>query len=468
MSKFHIDKDPVKPTDKPVNDVNRRLAGILQNTVNELKHISDALPELAVSNDTSTMEYLETINNARTTQFDDDMYSDLSDREDGDFHQGVEYNGKRLTIGRTSSRTTGEVSGERAAIRVTEALGLGSVIRIPLWKSGIWVTLKAPSDDRLSETERRISQNKVFLGRETYGNVFANSMVYTIREVINLILDQIYHVNVKVSNNRKLLSLIKLTDLHHLVQGFLCSIYPKGYPYGQACTGNPLECNHVEEGIVNLAHMVWTDRSRLTDKQLAFMSSPDKMHKVDDIKEYQEQHVYDARSTFEHGDVTIQFKEPSIEDFILVGDDWISSIMKSTDRIFDHDANDNSRTNYIYDQVRIRKLGKWSHWVGEIRIKDDDFDDESVTIITDRSSINEIVSRTLSSIVDIHDDFTKSVLDFITDSTTTVVGVPRYKCPSCDAEPKVHEKYKEIIPINPVTAFFILLDQKLSIIAKMK
>ena len=466
---FNVEKDPFTPHEDKKNDVRYRLAGLLQHTANELKKLSETIPELGISNDESIDNYIRTVQDGKALHFDDDLYNDLADREDVDFQQMIEHAGKRIGIGKAGSvkSSDGVLSGEKALIKATEALGLGTMVRIPLYRSGIWITLKAPSDDKLSEMERRISQNKVNLGRDTYGNIFSNSMVYTVKEVIDLILSQVYQVNVKVNTNRKLLSLIRVTDLHMLVQGFLCSIYPKGYDYSQACTSDVASCNHLEHGRINLTKMIWTDRSMMDDKQLDFMVNPSKHHTVAEVEEYQSSFSVAKRNYVQISDIKIFFREPSLEEFIDTGYEWIDSIVKSAERVFSTDTNQASRNNYIYEQAVVRQLGKWAHWVGEIEIlDDDDLSDGESLFIKDRNSINKTITNTLSSMTDERNKFTKAVLDFISDSTITVVGIPRYTCPSCGKEPTVHDKYKEIIPINPITVFFMLLDQKLSMIAE--
>ena len=61
----------------------------------------------------------------------------------------------------------GNVSGDSALLLLNKALSIGTIIKVPLWHSGFWITIKAPSTAMQIAVDRLLSSEKITLGRQT-------------------------------------------------------------------------------------------------------------------------------------------------------------------------------------------------------------------------------------------------------------------------------------------------------------
>lgn len=218
--------------------------------------------------------------------------SDSVIRANSAWRQRVAVDGENLSACRPKfgSTTSGIISGEKALMKATSLLGIGGVTQIPLWHTGIWVSIKAPNEGALLELERRISNEKISLGRYTSGMVFSNTSVYTVMYVVNFVLNHVYDASVKNLTQDNLKSIIKITDIPSLVWGMLCTIHTNGYKYNRPCTANPAECQHVVSGDLSLPKLFWVDNNSLTEKQKRHMSKRTEKFTEADLKDYEKEH----------------------------------------------------------------------------------------------------------------------------------------------------------------------------------
>lgn len=407
--------------------------------------------------------YLEAINHL----YKGKAFTGSVDREGGQWRQGVEHEGDFLTAGkpRFGSDTGGVISGEGAVIKVTNALGLGSVVQIPLWHTGIWITLKAPSEGKLLELERRMAQDKGQLGRYTAGMVFSNNSVYRIHHLINFILDHVLDASVPSLKPDALKNIIKVPDLQTLAWGMACAIYPNGYNYARACTTNPSVCQHVVEGKLNLSKMQWTDNDSLSAYQRKHMSRRQAKFTEEEVKKYQDEHVRGGHRLVSVGEnLKFRLKVPTLAQYEQSGFSWVDGITSMADGSLGVTLRGKERDDYLLDQARITALRQYAHWVHSIEIHEvDNVGNDRVDTIKDEESIDVILGN-LSNAEEIRTDFFNGVGNYIDDSAISVVAVPKYDCPSCGEPASVNtgnEFHPYLLPIDVVEVFFTLLDQRM-------
>lgn len=132
-NKYHIPLAATNYTPKEQSDIVKR-----PNYTEEDLDYNDLWQETVVNTD---MDAIVT----------DTMYDSLH-REESLWQQRIVNDGRTLAPGRPklSSTGTGErIGGIKVISKVQSLLGIGSPIKVPLWHSGIWVSLKAPEDIQL-------------------------------------------------------------------------------------------------------------------------------------------------------------------------------------------------------------------------------------------------------------------------------------------------------------------------------
>lgn len=457
---FTMDQDPQRSSDEPVSkeDVRTTHVNFHNATTEELTHLDEVVPNLQLGTGESGLtwgySYLEATEH---TLNGNALVNTLAD-ENAHWTQKVPFEGDKIGAGRPrfGSSQGGVISGERALIKTSAALGLGSMVQIPLWRSGIWVSIKAPSESSLLELERRIANEKIELGRATAGMLFSNTGIYTVSYLVNFALQHVYDSSVRDNSPENLKRVIKSPDIPVLLWGLACAIYPKGYPYARPCTTDPVECQHVVNGTLDLGKMFFTDSDALTDRQKRMMVRRNDKFTEEELKQYQDDHVKGNERRVELNDIlSMVIKVPSIKEYESSGFKWVDGIVGMLESSLGTSLKGDQRNSYIKEQAKLTALRQYSHWVKEVQVEDD--------IIEDTDTLEQFVG-TLSASEEISNGFLEAIGKYIDDSVTSVVAIPRYKCPSCGGDQKgdVWDHFHPyLLPVDVVRVFFTLLDQKL-------
>lgn len=380
------------------------------------------------------------------------------DRDESFWRQSVDHNGDEIAAGRPRFSSTGKLSGDAALFKVRAAAGLGTIVNVPLWHTGIWLKLKAPSEGTLLELERRIALEKIDLGRSTVGVAFSNASIYLNTYLIDMILNHVYDGTYKDLSPKALKRIIKVTDIPQLVWGMACAIWPNGYRLVQPCVSDPTKCRHLDEAHVNVSKLSWVDNRALSTAQRNHMSYRD--GSVDDAKllSYKDEHVAPQSKRIKiTDDMSIRLEVPTIEEYEIAGFRWIDGIVRMTDEAFGQSIRGEERNDYITQQGAMSNLRRYSHWIKSIDFSDDTSADdrESIDVALDGLTANDEIRRT---IID-------GVESFIRQTVINAIGIPRYDCPSCGGQPSdmdVPERLKEIIQLEVNEIFFTLQYMRVS------
>lgn len=383
-------------------------------------------------------------------------------RDGSYWDQVVEESGRRLSAARPQlGNTSGSLSGERAVHHVRGVLGLGSVIQIPLWHSGIWVSIKAPSDSELLVLDQRLAEAKVSLGNITSGLIFSNSSVHLTNDVVNFALDHVYDSTLADTQTATLRKVILAPDIPLLIWGLACAIYPNGYPMRRPCMADPNNCQHVHEALLHLPRLCWTDTKALTKTQRKHMVNRKAKHKVEHVRLYQNDGELDTTRIIKLTDkLAITAKIPSIDEYIDAGFEWIEGITEMIENEFGSTLRGEDRDRHIMAQGNVTLMRQYTHWVENILIYENGPDEEP------RVAEGEAVKQLLSSLSGenkIRDSFFEKIGKFINDITFSIIGIPRYNCPNCGKPQgdEESEKHPYVIPIDTVNVFFTLQRRRL-------
>lgn len=454
------------PIDKPYSgadakaifaDPNLHLT-FINGTLGDLKETGDNHPNIEVEGDAGTRRWVESLERGSANLLRNEPFQAALDQEGGDWQQTVDSAGQPMGISRPRFAESGTVlTGERAVMRMTAALGLGTIHQVPLWHTGIWVSFKAPSEASILELERRVGSAKVTLGRMTNGLVFSNTAVHLINDLLDFALQHVYDTNAKEMSPKYLESIVLVTDIPLILWGLASAIYPNGYPYSRGCINTEKVCNHVFEALLNLSKLMWTNRAALSEWQTKRMSQRKTRMSDEDLKRYAEEHKYNQERRVSITDqIAITLAVPTIEQYYNSGNAWIANIIKVMEGAFGENIRGDERDAYITNQGRLTNLRQYGHWVKEVHI-------EEAEIGTDRDTIENLMG-VLTADEETRTTTLAAVSEYINSVTVSVIGLPKHECPVCKANQVKEEEAQfspYVVPIDVAQVFFTLLNQRI-------
>lgn len=454
--------------DKPAN-LEQAIA-LINATPGDMKEEMEKLPNL---NHGNMEEFGKSIVKALSHGIEGDLFRKLLLEGDWTNRPTGGENNTPIVPSKLRANDSANRSGEAAVLKVKALMGLGTIINVPLWHTGGWVSIKAPTNTAILELNRRIGEEKIHLGRLTNGMLFSNTSVYIQSYLINFVLAHIYDTNLPSRNSEELKKLILSTDLPSLVWGILCAMYPDGYHFREPCVANIGQCNHEAEGIISIPRMRVVDLSRLSDSQRDHMSQRNKKLTTADLEAYQSEFDYDAiEFTLSEGKgMKGTLQVPTLAEYEQSGFSWVDGIVEMADNAFAVPLQGSNRNAYITEQGRITTARQYSHWVKSITVPSEDGD----LVYNDRATVDALCAE-LSNDDEFRANFLDGVGEHIERTSVVVIGYPNTACPKCglrlgdtvekgkDGEPDkiIHgEDVAAYIPIDITTTFFTLTGQRL-------
>lgn len=431
-------------------------------------HVLDQMPNINISGTPQIADWADTLEAGVDLLPDFEQFVATVDDDKSEFSQTVPFKGAEYGIGDIKHNfSNGPVSGEKAILAFSKALGVGGLTQVPLWSSGLWVTFKTPSDADLIALSLEINEDKIEKGRATKGLVFSNVMSYTVERLVRFAMDHIYDttLNATGSENVDLRDLIKVQDYPILVWGLICSMYPRGFQYKRACMSDPEKCNYVLEEVLNPKRLMWTNLRALDDYHMTHMSS--RLHKVktlESVKTYQSSLPSNSDKTFTiNGDefdpdrspLIITLKTPSVLEYVVSGEEWIGSIQQIVDKLISKDAADKKKNDLIEKYAQSSSLKQIAHWIKSI--------ESNGYVASDKDTIGQVLTL-LSQEDDKRARIIDEVSKYIDETTLSVIGVPSYACPKCkevQKEESMPVSFENIIPLDVAFIFFVLSVQRM-------
>lgn len=355
------------------------------------------------------------------------------------------------------------IGGIKAVAKAMAYTTAGSVIRVPLPLSGIWLTLKAPSDIALLELERQISIDRGEYGRMTFGRVFSNSGVILKSRLLALAMECVVD-STYPDPSVDLRTVIKMPDQELLIAYLALAIYPRGFPLVQPCPNDPDVCNHISKGKVNIAKMIRYDNSALSDKQRRFMARNQMRANAAELTTYLEEFSLTFSGTYDYENIRFVFSTPTIAQFLEMGTEWVQHLESSVDTAFGAKLSVQERNDAINAAAKANGLRQYSHWVSKILYLTPN--GEVASVVEERDDIFNTLD-VFSSDLRIAEAFYKAVGAYINSVTIAMVGVPSFTCPACKQRSKVEEgRFRHLIPIDPTMVFFTILSHRTGLIAR--
>lgn len=403
------------------------------------------------------------IESMRTTTMDDIFVDNLNEKLD-DFINLAKYSDKELTIRPLNfKQKDGAISGQAAVARFTSLLGVGEVTQVPLWHSGIWLTIKPPKQSDIINLELAIANNQISLGRDTNTLVYSNYSVIFNRLVTDFVMKHVVDTTLKITEEDDLRDYIVIHDLYPLILGMITSMYPDGIPITRTCINTKElnedktpKCDFTVSSKVDTKKLLFVNRKSISNNMLSHMSkrSPNSMT-VDEVKEYQLsiKESVDKKITIKTEnslEITAILSLPMLKDYVINGEAWVLNIIKESEELFSKTDSDEVKNSKVNDILMTVILGIYNVFVKKI--------ETNGSIVEDRETITEVLT-VLSNDNEAFKSFINEVKKFISRSAIAIVATPNYECPKCKAEQtdsNLNKAFKELIPLNVLESFFDL------------
>jgi hypothetical protein len=432
------------------------------NLEKQTKEILDKIPNIDLSGSEEVSNWGDTLSEGIDNIPSFGQYVDTLNNPDSEFRQSVDYKGSQLGINELKTNfNSNHLTGEKAILAFSKALGVGDLVQVPLWSSGIWVTLKTPSEADMIRLNQEIIDDKINQGRATKGLLFSNSMVYTIDRLSKFAIDHIFDTTLQSSalENKDIRDIIKCQDYPTLVWGLICSMYPRGFQFRRACINDPEKCNYVLEEVLNPKKLLWVNYRALTETHMVHMGQ--RQHKIktlESVLNYQQTLATISDKVITIGndaEIKVTLKSPSMNEYVTAGEEWINGIVKIIDTIVSKGPADNNSAEQISNRNRLierysqsSSLRQISHWIKIIEMNDYVVDDTDTL-----ANILTIMSQDDSK----RTELIEKVSSYIEESTLSVIGVPVYDCPKCKMTQAIendNSEFKNIIPLDVTSIFF--------------
>jgi hypothetical protein len=139
--------------------------------------------------------------------------------------------------------------------------------------------------------------------------------------------------------------------------------------------------------------------------------------------------------------------------------------MDNINEVLSTEESIDERNKLISAHGKATSMMLYRHLVTKIEYGDD-VEEEKGSEIIDEDTIDAALAW-LSSDQVFFTEFIKAVNDYINETTVSVIGVPVFKCPVCGTMQEantgyVDEQLNELIPLNVIQTFFVLLGQRVT------
>lgn len=385
------------------------------------------------------------------------VFTKSLENDKSDWQQSVEVDGVTWKVAKPQFKKPGagaSINASQFEIELDTQYGTGGYFTVPLVHSGIWLSLKPPTNIEFATFDEKIKLEKNEFGKRTLGMVYSNTKAFIVNHLIKFIEDHVSECNVVDWKTVGLASLVKTTDLLVLAAAMGYCMYPTGFEYVSPCTADN-NCTHIHHAKLKMANCIWFDRNSLSTEQKEFMSKRNVQHTVDEVRAYQKA-VESKNNNFSPDDkIEIFLQVPTIEQHIESGYNWFDEIEKAVVESFGANLDRDQTDSYIARHIGLSLLRQYGHFFKTIRFK------ESGAYIDNTSDVNRVLDK-LSNIEGMLDNIVEEVGAFIENQTKALVAIPRFNCPACGGEQTDEiEKHPYLIPIDTINLFFTLGNQKI-------
>jgi len=344
----------------------------------------------------------------------------------------------------------------RHALRARRQTGLPT--RVPLYHSGFWLRINAPSENELISFYMEIVNDEIQMGRSTGGLIFSSTTGHYQERLMRLALKNVHSSSLNV-DPENLGKYIQMQDIPVVIWGLGAAQYPTGFKYSRACSAGPATCSHVHSETLNLTELHIVDRSRLSEADRLHMARRTAgTHTVEEVLAYQKRAACNQPKDIVIGNpednLVVRLKMPNIEEYFDAKDLWIDSISDMLSATIKTDPALRNKTMFAHGRATI--LRQYAHLVDALIMDEREYSKrDEVNVVLDELSTDDAV----------REDIMAHASNFINECVMSMIAVRTYDCPKCgrpQRQVKEGLALPDVLPIDPGQVFFHLLGQKLA------
>ena len=336
----------------------------------------------------------------------------------------------------------------------------GGMRRVPLWNSGIAVTLKPLTLEQIHHYHNEVNHADYEFGRQFGAFYYMFNNLIVDKTIIERLLPLAICGSSYVAwNNRDaLLKAISFQDYPTLLWAMAVMMYPNGVPISFVCAEEG--CGHVTREQADLTKLRLLNTDLINDEMVKHFSLSRKVTDEDLIK-YRSAMPINRERVLEYGETgdpfykkwVFTFKEPSLYDWRDAGLDFLSEVRQAVD-VSDADK----VTEYmVYNYLRTYKP-----WIDKIALTVyKDGEPKTAVLYNDGEPDNDTaIYDCLNELHTYHRVETEKLFhDYINSSKISHLCFYFPRCPKCGKE--TSGSYNGYVPYDPERALFTLADLRL-------
>lgn len=406
-----------------------------------------------------------------------EFMSDINN-EDLKFVNTIKYGDNDTGIREVKDNPVEKGNNKANVGRFLSIIGLGNNIDIPLYHSGFRITCRPPTQADFSKIEFDVYNAEVTVGRDTSGFITSNKKGFATDLVATLITDCICSTTLNLEEGEDILKYISVLDFNIILLGLIQGSNPNKIDVQRPCSNiytikdEQVVCGKFVTGTLNPSKLLFVNTDIINSEMISIIgrksegsvSKEDreyylkimrentrKLQKINNVDIPDALRYYPIRED-KTNYIDIQFKIPSVYDYLNSSNYWINTVKSEIESIFD--ANTTERRQDIIERIAINNnLSILSSNIKSLFIARNG---ETVT------NIGAIISyiNSLNYGDEILGELNSSIQRYVAASMFAICGIPNYICPTCrkkqDVEIKLADQFKNFIPIDMLDFFFKL------------
>lgn len=381
------------------------------------------------------------------------------------FKSEVDYKDKKIKFEEVNIRSSNK---ENAAIdKIRSITRIGKNIQVPLWNTGIRVTIMVPPINAVYDLKKKIRDLNIESDIDTGGLLFSNKKIKLYKEILTFISSYILDSTLDIPEGKSLYDFIVFEDISLLIIGISLSLYPNGNYVTIVCSktseikNNVPSCNFVTNAKIDPRELVKIDTTRVTDKMLDIISRRNSGSvSVSDLEDYRKEYIknedfFKIVVPYESDDLIFNLTNPVISDFLERGLSWYDDLVDSLYNVGSLSLE--AKKEEIDKIIELSILGVYNSYIKSIELQNEIFDDNK----TLDGLLNEISQDNY-----LYNIYLKHILNFINYNTIANIGTNNFLCPTCNSLQKDMEEGDrfslEYIWMDPITYFLEIMNSKLT------
>ena len=341
------------------------------------------------------------------------------------------------------------LSGKEA--KTTLIARMGGNMKVFLYNSGFWVTIKSLNLSEVNEFYDTVDANGSEYGRVLGGYSHLTTDIYIKEKFAELIPTMVIDSNLKNwKSGNTLINNISFNDYYVLLWAACCMQFKQGAQVGIVCTNE--ECKHVcDDILVDLTKLRLNNFDMMPTEAIKFMRNGD-VKTAADLKKYRDEYLGFTEEVV-NGNILLTLKVPTLGEY-LKGGLALTGELLSALRGENKMSNDEMRRTvaiYFYPML--------TPWVSQLAVlkpdKSIDFRTRELEgILTYMAEYKRTKSK------EVEDKFITTITDFIKKTRLSHVCASPIECPECH---KVVKTDSDLFPLDLQELFFMISCRQLEL-----